>query len=248
MKQRSIARFLNNYVFSFLGIKIEKIERTFEGRRSKLIHLIKPDLVIDGGANIGQWAKEVRKTDPSLEIWSYEPLQESRNRLERASQQYSNKWKIFPYALGKKNEKRTMNVASNSQMSSSLLNSNIHSAIHPEITFSNRQTVEVITLDSLQKDLDNFKNIFLKLDIQGFEMAAILGALKILPKVSIVELESSFSPLYEGETPHHELISKMKSLGFTVWCTSTPSTELSGRQFALDTLLIREDLIAEHDL
>jgi hypothetical protein len=130
-------------------------------------------------------------------------------------------------------------------MSSSFFDSTIHSQIRPEITFDSQQEVAVVSLDSFGHRLQEFKSIFLKLDVQGFELSVILGAVKILPKISIIELESSFTPLYEGETAHHELIVKIKELGFTVWCISTPSSEKSGRQFALDTLLIRSGLIEE---
>jgi hypothetical protein len=80
------------------------------------------------------------------------------------------------------------------------------------------------------------------LDVQGSEMDVILGSLTILEKVSVIEIESSFTPLYDGETSHHELVSKIKSLGFTPWFISTPSSDSSGRQFALDTILVSDDL------
>jgi FkbM family methyltransferase len=245
MKRYSVPKFINTYLFRHLGVRLEKLERTFEGQRANLIRDLKPELIIDGGANIGQWASQVRKVNPALKIWSFEPLEESRKQLEKVSNRYRNEWEVFPFALGQKNETRYINIASNSQMSSSFFDSTIHSQIRPEITFDSQQEVEVISLDSLEHRLQEFKNIFLKLDVQGFELSVILGAVKILPKISMIELESSFTPLYEGETAHHELIVKIKELGFTVWCISTPSSEKSGRQFALDTLLIRSDLIEE---
>jgi FkbM family methyltransferase len=245
MKRYSVPRFINTYLFRHLGVRLEKLERTFEGQRANLVRNLKPDLIIDGGANIGQWASQVRKVNPAVKIWSFEPLEDSRKQLEEVSHRYRNHWEVFPFALGQKNETRHINVASNSQMSSSLFNSTILSQIRPDITFDSQQKVVVVSLDSFEPRLNEFNNIFLKLDVQGFEMSVILGAMNILPRVSMIELESSFTPLYESETAHHELIAKIKEFGFTVWCISTPSSEKSGRQFAIDTLLIRSDLVEE---
>ena len=238
-------RFINTSLFRHLGVRLERLERTFEGQRANLVRDLKLDLIIDGGANIGQWASQVRKVNPAVKIWSFEPLEDSRKQLEEVSHRYRNEWEVFPFALGQKNETRHINIASNSQMSSSFFDSTFHSQIHPDITFDSQQKVAVVSLDSLEHQLKEFKNIFLKLDVQGFEMSVILGAVKILPRISMIELESSFTPLYEGETAHHELIVKIKEFGFTVWCISTPSSEKSGRQFALDTLLIRSNVIEE---
>lgn len=243
MRVSSFGHFINLRFFSRMGFKVEKVERTFEAKRSNLISMINPDLVIDGGANTGQWALQVGSTNPGIQIWSFEPLVESRQKLEVNFSVRNLGWKIFPFALGQRNEKLPINIASNSQMSSSFLKSDIHSKIHRHISFGNQREIEVISLDSLHDELREFKNIYLKLDIQGFEMAAILGALKIIEKVSVIEVESSFTPLYIGETAHHELITKIKSLGFTPFFISTPHAEPSGRQFALDTILVRNELI-----
>jgi len=240
-----VPRFINTSLFRHLGVRLERLERPFEGQRANLMRDLKPDLIIDGGANIGQWASQVRKVNPAIKIWSFEPLEDSRKQLEEVSHRYRNEWEVFPFALGQKNETRHINIASNSQMSSSFFDSSFHSQIRPDITFDSQQKVAVVSLDSLEHQLKEFKNIFLKLDVQGFEMSVILGAVKILPRISMIELESSFTPLYEGETAHHELIVKIKEFGFTVWCISTPSSEKSGRQFALDTLLIRSNVIEE---
>lgn len=239
----SIPELINNSIFRFLNFKIEKIDRTFEYKKAMLISLIKPDLVIDGGANIGQWALELDKKHPYLKIWSFEPLEDSRKLLELRANVRPTEWKVFPFALGKEDGKRQINIASNSQMSSSFLSPSFHSRLRPDILFTKSEEVSVITLDTIEDQLTEFQSIFLKLDVQGSEMDAILGGLKILKRVSIIEIESSFTPLYEGETAHHELISKIKSFGFTPLFINTPSFDSSGRQFALDTILLRNELI-----
>lgn len=245
MKQFSVPALINRFIFRFLGYKIEKIDRTFEHKRARLISVIQPDLVIDGGANVGQWAIEIKRMHPYLKIWSFEPLEYSRKLLEIRAKKSSIEWKVFPFAMGREEDKKQIHVASNSQMSSSILTPDYHSSLRPDILFQNTEEVSVIPLDSIKDQLIHFKSIFLKLDVQGSEMDAIQGGLEVLKKVSIIELESSFTPLYEGETAHHELISSIKSIGFTPWFVSTPSFDSSGRQFALDTILVRNDLIPD---
>lgn len=243
MRIASFWHFINVNFFGRLGFKVEKIERTFEAKRAGLIKIIQPDLVIDGGANIGQWALQVGSTNPGINIWSFEPLSESRITLEKNFSRRNLEWRIFPYALGRVNQKLKINVSSNSQMSSSILESDTHSKIHPQIFFELQRTVDVVALDSLKSEMEEFKSIYLKLDVQGYEMQALLGALKTLKKVSIIEVESSFTPLYVGETAHHELIAKIVSFGFTPFFVGVPHSEPSGRQYALDTVLVRDDLL-----
>ena len=243
MNRISLPALINNYIFRHLKLKIEKVDRTFEHKRSRLIFDLKPDIVIDGGANIGQWALELHKAHPQLEVWSFEPLEKSRKLLELQASKRSSVWKVFPFAIGKEEGKKRLNIASNEQMSSSFLNPSFHTRLRPDILFDDTEEVSVVTLDSIRQDLIRFESIFLKLDIQGSELDAILGGLRILDKVSMIEIESSFTPLYEGETAHHELISSIKALGFTPWFINVPSSDSSGRQFALDTILVRNNLI-----
>ncbi len=68
--------------------------------------------------------------------------------------------------------------------SSSLLKPKLHLQVSPDVIFDTRETVEVITLDSLLED-DHPYN-FINMDVQGFELEVLKGASKTLDKVKYV--------------------------------------------------------------
>ena len=77
------------------------------------------DLVLDVGANEGQYASRLRKNGFSGRIISFEPLSTAFEVLQRACD-HDNSWSCHGYAIGEKRGKATINISANS-MSSSLL-------------------------------------------------------------------------------------------------------------------------------
>ena len=67
------------------GYEIRKRERTVGGRRDRLLHHLDIDLLVDVGANVGQYAHLVQRNGYSRRILSLEPLLEPYRRLESAA-------------------------------------------------------------------------------------------------------------------------------------------------------------------
>ena len=79
------------------------------------------------------------------------------------------------------------------------------------------------------------KNVFLKIDTQGYESQVLEGAEKTLEIVSGVQLELSLVPLYEGQMLMPDLIAKMTDLGFDLWGISpTFADPESGQMLQVD--------------
>jgi len=78
--------------------------------------------------------------------------------------------------------------------------------------------VQVYPLDEIGKEYTgNSKNIFLKIDVQGFEQEVLKGAQQMLDKAKGVEMEISLVPLYENQgwlLP--EILEYMSDKGFTL--------------------------------
>jgi FkbM family methyltransferase len=55
---------------------------------------------------------------------------------------------------------------------------------------------------------------FLKLDIQGFELAALRGAVAMLPRVAMIQSEVEFTPIYSGQPLFSELELFLRGNGF----------------------------------
>lgn len=77
--------------------------------------------------------------------------------------------------------------------------------------------VEVDTLDDyLAKSphLAGHRNIYLKLDVQGFEKKVLEGAQKSLPRVSAMQAEFSVIPLYQNQPDYKEMQQYIEDCGY----------------------------------
>ena len=111
-----------------------------------------------------------------------------------------------------------------------------HTNAEPESRYKDSETTPLVTLDSVaMKFLRDDKNVFLKIDTQGYESQVLQGAEKTLELVSGVQLELSLVPLYEGQMLMPDLIAKMSGLGFDLWGISpTFADPKSGQMLQVD--------------
>lgn len=85
----------------------------------------------------------------------------------------------------------------NQGQSSSLLAPGTHTKHYPSIRFNERETVKVVTLDSLRLTRYNFMNV----DVQGAEAMVFRGGVKTLAHVDYIYTEVNTENVYEG-APH----------------------------------------------
>ncbi len=134
--------------------------------------------------------------------------------LERAAADDPD-WSCFRVALGAEKEVAELNVAGNSDSSSLLEMGERHAQSDPASTYIGQESIEVRTLDGLWEGLVKpDESVFLKLDVQGFELQALRGAEASLPLVDGVQVELSLVPLYEGAPAWAEVITYLQERGF----------------------------------
>ena len=102
-----------------LNIDRFSITKNYLYRRQKILKHFNIDLVIDVGANVGQYALELRDLNYEGNIVSFEPLKEEFKILEKKASKDS-MWKTFNYALGSRNGIEKINISENSYSSSIL--------------------------------------------------------------------------------------------------------------------------------
>lgn len=190
-------------IFQHFGILIRKYNpaTSEELRRIKLLEHYKIDLVFDIGANKGQYAMGIIDAGYKHNIVSFEPLSSVHHIIENESKKYNN-WTVAPRcAFGAKKEEIEINISANS-VSSTLLNmldSHIEGA--PESKIIAKEKVQVYPLDEIGEEYSkNAKNIFLKIDVQGFEQEVLKGAKTMIEKAKGIEIEISLIPLYENQS------------------------------------------------
>jgi FkbM family methyltransferase len=184
-------------------------------RRRKLLAAYDVDLIIDVGANTGQFAQEMRRTlGYTGRIVSFEPLQSAFSQLAENARTDPN-WTVLNYALGERNERRELHIAGNSYSSSVLPMLESHAQAAPESVYVGSESIEIKTLDSVFASIKgNARRCYLKIDTQGFELPVLLGAEASLASIDTVQLELSVIPLYEGQSLYLEMCSWFAERGY----------------------------------
>ncbi len=181
-----------------LGVSIRpyKPSTHHDLRLIRTMEHFKINLVLDVGANIGQYGLKLFSEGYQGELISFEPILKCHKILVKKASKYRN-WKVKePCAIGEGNYISEINISKN-EVSSSLLRINeSHIKGAPDSVYVQKEEIQVKTLDSF--DLDKNKNILLKIDVQGFELNVLKGAEELLTNVKLLSIELSLSEVYDN--------------------------------------------------
>lgn len=173
-------------------------------------------IVLDVGANEGQYGLELREHGFTGEIFSFEPIYEIYEQLSSRARKDA-RWTTVHTGVGALNERRLINV-SDETVFSSFLGLSDYSANKFETARATRsEAVDVIRLDSYlaQHPLPPGA-AYLKIDTQGFEKEVLLGAGQRLKDFKLVQAELALRQLYQGQDDWLSLIHWMEAQGFRV--------------------------------
>jgi FkbM family methyltransferase len=211
----------------------------------RLFELLGVDLVIDVGANAGQYAQRLRRhVRYRGVIVSVEPQPEMLEHLNAASRGDPH-WFIEPIAVSDRRGTVSFNVMSDAQCSSLAQPDNSETALFSAQTTVKRQiTVESRTLDDIVDhwiDSGRFKRPFLKLDTQGHDVAIVTACRKLRAFVAF-QSELSVKRLYKGAPHFTEAITEYCSLGFDVSALVPNNASGFPQLIEIDCIMIRSDL------
>ncbi|MDM0122301.1 FkbM family methyltransferase [Variovorax arabinosiphilus] len=214
----------------------------FAQSAARLIAARDIDLALDVGANAGQFGTLLRERYRYAgKIISFEPLDDAYARLAQTASG-DPQWQCVKTALGDAEGMSVINVSANS-WSSSLLDVMPKSlGFEPSIGYIGQQDVTIRRLDALVRELcPNTQSIFLKLDVQGYETQVLLGALAILDRVKLIQIETSLLLVYAGEPLIGDMVKSLDFLGFRIVAVepgwSDPET---GELLQMDLMLARK--------
>jgi FkbM family methyltransferase len=177
------------------------------------------DLVLDVGANSGQFYLQLRKQiGYTGKVFSFEPnpaMQAGLQKLKAADDNFE----VFPHALGASESTLQLNVYKDSKLSSFLQGSDKRVDRFKD-KFTTYETVEVPikTLDGFfaaRPELDA-ASVFLKMDTQGFDLEVLKGLQQHRDKVKFIQSELSVIPLYENMPHYTESINFFEAAGYRV--------------------------------
>jgi FkbM family methyltransferase len=177
------------------------------------------DVVVDVGANVGDWTAGVLAVTSPLRLIALEPTPRLAEELRRRFADHR-EVEVVAAAAGPEDGTVRFNVTSHSHNSSVLrAREEMSDVLSGGIAVV--QTVEVpqVRLDTL---LAGTAVSLLKVDVQGYERAVLAGAGDVLRRTQWVLLEANFVSHYEGDTLLPELHQTMVEAGFELSNLSQP--------------------------
>lgn len=184
----------------------------------QLVHALQHfgvDAVIDVGANKGQYGKKLRKHGYGGPIHSFEPLPDVHEILSATAEDDSLWFVPDAVAVGDFTGEIELARSNESDMSSILPQSALQKQVSPSSAVSELLLVPMERLDQLvERSKIGGDELFIKLDVQGFEPKVLAGMDGIWPRVRGLQLEMSLVELYEGETPWRKMIDMMEVRGY----------------------------------
>jgi len=232
-----LVRTINDSLEKFFGIRLQpSAQKRLEMTRADLLSRNAIELVVDVGANQGQWGTQLRKLGYQGDILSFEPSIEFQILQENTKSDAT--WKCENLALSNFIGHGEFYSASNANLSSSLLPPQEILNQGFDISFERREVTEVTTLDNYFARRE-VNSIYLKLDVQGAEMMVLEGAMRVLEKCRAVEFESAITPLYKGERQHYEIARFLMDQGFKPLQLVITHWDKSLRTISLDSIFVR---------
>jgi FkbM family methyltransferase len=224
------------------GYTIARRDEISEGDRvrQELIRAHDVDLVLDVGASSGTYGASLRAAGYAGRIASFEPLEMSYARLQRASERDPG-WQRLPVALGAVAGTAVLNVARNEASSSLYGMEPRHADVEPRSAYVAAQECRVLRLDDLRGGLIAPEDrLYLKLDVQGSELDVLSGADETLEQIEVVEVELSLVRLYTGTPLATEVLEHLDQRGFgLVWLEPAWVDPVTRTILQVDGILVR---------
>ena len=147
--------------------------------QSPFFKSMKPDVVLDIGANTGEFIINAKKIFPSAKIIAFEPVKSCFNELKN---RFENKPNITLYnvALGSENKRGEIFVSDFSPSSS---------IVRPDGN-SKTEEIDIKRLDEYRDLIKEKDKVFIKIDVEGFELEVLKGAESLLQGADWIYVES----------------------------------------------------------
>ena len=206
------------------------------------------DCVIDAGANVGQFAKSLRRAGYSGRIVSFEPVRSAYDEL-RAAARGDDEWWVRQAGLGSADTTATIHTMDGT-MSSMLTASDFGRRWSSKLRDMKSEEVEVLRLDglmpSLLEGLDEGR-VLLKMDTQGYDLEVFAGASGALDRVVALQSEVACLPIYDGMPQLLEQWQVYEAAGFEsagVFPVSFDSETV--RAIEYDVVMVRPQEMGRH--
>lgn len=179
----------------------------------KLLKRFDYKTVVDIGANKGQFSLMSRHCFSDAKIISFEPLSAPAKIFSKVFKNDKDTI-LHNVAIGPKVEEAIIHISKSDDSSSLLPISDLQEEIFPGTSEAGISTVNVAPLDAFLSKADIKPPALLKLDVQGFELDALIGCEPLLSSFDSIYCECSFVELYSGQKMASDIIAWLHKRGF----------------------------------
>lgn len=186
-------------------------------------------IIVDVGGGAGTTA-EIFQKHFEFQGLIFEPIQSNveiiKPKLSRLA-----KWKVVSKALGSKPAISSIHVT-NRVTSSSLLpivmsGHDDLQVLSKSLVMDHTEEVEISTLDLEVKEIRE-EILILKLDVQGYELEVLKGAIESLPRTLVVVLEMSNHDYYGGAPKYYEVDEFLRKHNYSLFDLYTSIRDVHG--------------------
>jgi FkbM family methyltransferase len=189
---------------------------SFERLRRLKTMGFEPQVIFDCGAYLGSWTREVSQIWPAATFVMMEPNQDVVGQARESLKAADVKGTLLDVAVGESCQTGVLNLwyGENSQ-SKDLIGqaSSLLSHVQPS---ARQMPVQIRTLDSICAELMLMPD-FVKLDLQGGELAALKGASTLFGKTELFMIEFGCLDAYIGRTTPAQLFEFMDQHNYSLY-------------------------------
>jgi FkbM family methyltransferase len=208
-----------------------------------ILAMYRANVVLDVGANRGQFGRRLRAYGYRGHIVSFEPVPRAFAGLERRAAR-DGRWTAHPYALGEAEGTVTMRVVRGT-MSSVLAPTDFGARRYGQFADAVEEEVPVRRLDAVLDEVLAHvpePRTFLKLDTQGFDLPAFRGLGDRAGELVGLQSEVAFQVIYEGTPRIAESLAVYEAAGFEVSGLFHVSRQsATARLVEMDCVMVRAD-------
>ncbi|MGE5538440.1 MAG: FkbM family methyltransferase [Gemmatimonas sp.] len=176
---------------------------------------LKPLMIVDVGANVGQFALLCRSLYPQARIYAFEPLAQAADTFSRLFAG-DDKVTLIRSAVGNRRGDVAIHLSRRLDSSSLLPISPTMTEAFPGTDEVGHAIVPIAPLPEMLSSKDIAEPALLKIDVQGAELEVLRGCGELLQRFSDICVELSFVELYTGQSLCHEVIAYLAQRGFAI--------------------------------
>jgi len=170
------------------------------------------DVILDVGATRGQFSLMSRIVMPAIPIFAFEPIPTEAEIFRKAL--LGEYVQLHQVALGDKAGEAELHLSRSPDSSSLLPIGEAQTRLFPATGEIGTLKVPVKRLDDFKPEWEKYSRILLKIDVQGFELSVLRGAVETLKNCVYIYVECSEVNLYVGQSLYRDVADFLNHEGF----------------------------------